>query len=103
MTYWEGESAKPELVARVGIGKPHANNNRIERMNGTLRERIKVQRGWKTPKSRIAEGQRLHYNFVKPHMALEGQTPAESAGLAPKGWMELLTEAINRTKTSKTQ
>ncbi len=24
---------------------------------------------------------RLHYNFVKPHMALEGQTPADSAGI----------------------
>lgn len=26
----------------------------------------------KTP---LAEGQRIQYNFVKPHMALEGQTP----------------------------
>ncbi len=23
--YWEGESPKPELVARMGVGKPHAN------------------------------------------------------------------------------
>ena len=38
---------KPELVAKMGVGKPHANNNRIERLNGTLRERVKVQRGWK--------------------------------------------------------
>jgi hypothetical protein len=50
-------------------------------MNGTLRERIKVQRGWKDSKSKIAEGQRLNYNFVKPHMALQGQTPADGAGL----------------------
>ena len=57
----------------------HANNNRVERLNGTLRERVKVQRGWKNPASKIAEGQRLHYNFVKPHMALEGQTPAQAA------------------------
>jgi hypothetical protein len=55
--YWEGES-KPELVAKMGIGKPHANNNRIERLNGTLRERVRVQRGWKTVKtpSRKANG-----------------------------------------------
>ena len=92
MTYWEGES-KPELVARVGIEKPHANNNRIERLNGTLRERIKVQRGWKTMKTPLAEGQRIQYNFVKPHMALEGQTPAQAAGvgIAPRtsGWSYL--------------
>ena len=94
MEYWEGESQKPELVARMGVGKPHANNNRIERLNGTLRERIKVQRGWKSMKTPLAEGQRIHYNFVKPHIALEGQTPAEAAGLATKGWMELLQRAL---------
>jgi len=42
----------------------------------------------------LAEGQRIQYNFVKPHMALEGQTPAQAAGLASKGWMELLMEAL---------
>jgi transposase-like protein len=72
---------KPEHIAKMGVGKPHANNNRVERLNGTLRERVKVQRGWKSMKSKLAEGQRLHYNFVKPHMALEGQTPADSAGI----------------------
>ncbi|HVB95107.1 MAG TPA: DDE-type integrase/transposase/recombinase [Nitrososphaerales archaeon] len=96
MTYWESES-KPELVARMGVGKPHANNNRIERLNGTSRERIKVQRGWKSMKTQLAEGQRIQYNFVKPHMALENQTPAESAGIGVEGkdkWLELISEAI---------
>ncbi len=77
-------------MAKCGINKPHANNNRIERMNGTLRERVKVQRGWKSKKSQIAEGQRIHYNFVKPHQALEGQTPAKTAGLDITGWKDLL-------------
>lgn len=61
--------------------KPHANNNRVERLNGTLRERVKVQRRWKSHKSAIAEGQCIYYNFVKPHEALEGKTPAEKVGL----------------------
>jgi transposase-like protein len=77
-------------IARVGINKPHANNNRIERMNGTLRERVKVQRGWKSMKTQLAEGQRIHYNFVKPHVALDGQTPAQVAGIGIEGrnkWM----------------
>jgi transposase-like protein len=34
-------------IPKCGINKPHTNNNRIERLNGTLRERVKVQRGWK--------------------------------------------------------
>lgn len=68
-------------VAKCGITKPHANNNRVERLNGTLRERVKVQRGWKSHKSSIAEGQRIYYNFIKPHQSLNGQTPAEKAGI----------------------
>lgn len=38
---------------------------------------VKVQRGWKAHKSAIAEGQRIYYNFIKPHQALNGKTPAE--------------------------
>ena len=48
-------------------------------------------------KTQLAEGQRIQYNFVKPHMALEGQTPAQAAGLSPKGWKELLMKAVNST------
>jgi hypothetical protein len=48
----------------------------------------------KTP---LAEGARIQYNFVKPHMALEGQTPAQAAGLAPKGWKELLSQALEES------
>jgi Integrase core domain len=69
----------------------------VERLNGTIRERVKVQRGWKSHKSQIAEGQRIHYNFVKPHMALEGQTPAQAAGVGIESkskWMELLKQAL---------
>jgi putative transposase len=88
--------AKPEHIGKAGVGKPHRNNNRIERLNGTLRERVKVQRGWKTMQTPLAEGQRLHYNFVKPHTALEGRTPAESAGIGVKGnkWLELLSASL---------
>ena len=100
MTWWESESGKPELVARMGVGKPHANNNRIERLNGTVRERVKVQRGWKSMKTSLAEGQRIHYNFVKPHMALEGQTPAQSAQVGSERkdtWASLLRSALLTT------
>jgi transposase InsO family protein len=87
----------PNHISKAGLRKHDATNNRIERLNGTLRERVKVQRGWKTFKTPIAEGQRIHYNFVKPHMALENQTPAEVAGVGLESrdkWMELLRKAI---------
>jgi transposase InsO family protein len=80
------------------VSKGHGNtNNRIERMNGTLRERVKVQRGWKSFDSQIAEGQRIHYNFVKPHEALEGQTPARRANInIGNNWLSLLEQAMNK-------
>jgi len=84
-----------EHVANCGIKKRHANNNRIERLNGTIRERVKVQRGWKIVQTPLAEGQRIQYNFVKPHMALDGKTPANAAGLKVKGWKELLKLTID--------
>lgn len=66
-------------------------------MNGTLREKVKVQRGWETVKTPLEEGNRIQYNFVKPHMALDGQTPAQAAGLDVKGWKELLEKATSGT------
>ncbi len=32
----------PQVIQRAIIKKPHANNNRIEICNGTLRERVKI-------------------------------------------------------------
>jgi hypothetical protein len=72
---------KPEHIAKSGIAKPHENNNRIERLNATIRERTKVVRAWKKHMTPLAEGQRIQYNFVKPHQALEGQTPALVVGI----------------------
>jgi hypothetical protein len=54
----------------------------------------------KTPFERIAEGQRIDYNFVKPHMGLEGKTPADASGIKLEGennrWMALLRNARAR-------
>jgi transposase-like protein len=93
---------QPNQIAKCGIGKPHANNNRVERLNGTLRERVKVQRGWKSIKTPIAEGMRIQYNFVKPHMALNGQTPAEASSITTQErnkWLGLLTNALEKDKS----
>lgn len=48
-----------------------------------------------------AEGNRIYYNFIKPHSALDGQTPAQKAGIGVDGqnkWMELLTNAMTEQK-----
>jgi putative transposase len=90
-----------EHVSKCGVKKPHANNNRIERLNGTLRERVKVQRGWKSYDTALAEGKRIQYNFVKPHMALDGKTPAEATGITMHGkdkWRALFENGLKVRK-----
>jgi hypothetical protein len=39
----------------------------------------------------------IYYNFVRPHMGLEGKTPAEAAGVgitSENRWAELLIKSI---------
>jgi hypothetical protein len=50
--------------------------------------------------AQTAEGQPIRYNFVKPHMALEGQTPAQAAGMNGQiTWMELLKKSLEQKKS----
>jgi len=84
-------------IARVGI-QGEVNNNRIERVHGTIRERTKVMRAVKKPNSAIIEGQRIYYNHIRPHQALNGKTPAEVAGIATRGENKWLTLIQNATK-----
>ena len=52
------------------------NNNKMERMNGEIRDREKVTRNLKKPDTPILAGYQIFHNYVRPHMALEGKTPA---------------------------
>lgn len=65
------------------ITSKRVNNNRVERLNGTIRERLKVQRGFQRQATALQqlENFRTYYNFVRPHQALNGLTPAEQAGI----------------------
>lgn len=69
----------------------HAKNNRVERLNGTQRERIKIQRGWKVLDTVIPNGMLLDYNYIKPHMGLNGSTPGEAMGVFDRKqtWQDL--------------
>lgn len=52
-------------------------------MQGTIRERDKVMRGMKgddTAKA-LMDGLKNYYNFLRPHMGLENETPAKEAKL----------------------
>lgn len=54
------------------------------------------------------DGHRIHYNFIKPHEALNGKTPSEEAGIEIEGnnkWLTLIRNAIKQqnSKINKTK
>jgi putative transposase len=53
----------------------------MERYHGTFKERSKVMRSIKKTDSAFIEGQRIYYNYLRPHTSLDGKTPAEAAGI----------------------
>jgi transposase-like protein len=72
------------------------NNNSMERLNGEIRDREKVMRSLKKTDSPILTGYQLFHNYIRPHMALENQTPAEKAGITVKGidkWLTIIQSA----------
>jgi len=72
------------------------NNNKMERMNGEIRDREKVMRGLERKDSPILTGYQLFHNYVRPHMALKGKTPAEAAGIKVEGqdkWLTIIQNA----------
>jgi len=79
-----------------------SNNNMVERLNGTARERNKIMRGLKDKEtaSTIMDGQRIYYNFIRPHMALDGKTPAQEARIDAdperNKWLSLVRRACRK-------
>lgn len=77
----------------------HPNNNILERANGTVRERVKVMRGFDSAETAqgLLEGYRTYYNLLRPHMGLEGGFPALRAGIPVptegNRWMALIGAA----------
>ena len=73
------------------------NTNLIERFHGTLKQRTKVIRGFKTKETAdlIMRGFLVHYNFFRPHMTLKGKTPAQVAGIEAqcKGWADIVNRS----------
>jgi transposase-like protein len=80
-----------------------ANNNKMERINGEIRDREKVMRGLKIKETPILHGMQIYHNFIKPHIGLDGITPAEACGIELKGenkWITLIQNASVKTKTA---
>jgi transposase-like protein len=75
------------------------NNNKMERMNGEIRDREKVMRGLERKDSPILAGYQLFHNYIRPHKALDNRTPAEVAGIEIKGndkWLTIIQNASQK-------
>lgn len=61
--------------------KNDMNNNKMERLNGEIRDREKVMRGLKKMDMPILKGYEIYHNYMRNHIALDGKTPSEEAGI----------------------
>ena len=73
-------------------------NNKMERLNGEIRDREKTFRGLKSVDSPILTGYQIFHNFIRPHEALGGQTPADRVGIEVQGDNKWLTIIQNASK-----
>jgi hypothetical protein len=53
----------------------------MERYHGTFKERSKVMRAIKKTDSDFIEGLRIYYDYLRPHTALDGNSPEQAAGI----------------------
>jgi hypothetical protein len=57
------------------------NNNRMERLNGVVRDREKVMRGIKKINTSILLGYQMYHNYFRPHEGIGNVTPAIKCGI----------------------
>ena len=72
----------------------------IERFNGTIKNRTKTMRCFDEfyPCQTTLSAFRLYYNYLRPHMALDGRTPAEEADIRldlKNRWISLIRQAMS--------
>jgi putative transposase len=79
------------------------NNNKMERINGEIRDREKTMRGLKKKNTPILQGMQIFHNYIRPHEGLDGKTPAEACGIEVKGdnkWVTLIQNASQKAKAN---
>jgi transposase-like protein len=101
--FWTQKAPRTEHIQHITIRGDH-NNNKMERMNGEVRDREKVMRGLKKTDTPILKGYQLFHNYIRPHEGLDGKTPAEACGINIEGqnkWMTLIQNASHQTKVNR--
>lgn len=94
------EMPEANHILLTTIRDKRQNNNNIERLNGTIRDRIQSMRGFDNMRTAeiMTSAYRNYYNFIKPHLTIGGITPAIKAGIGVEmegnRWMKLLKQSF---------
>jgi len=89
-------------IADIRLGG-QVHNNKMERQNGEWRDREKVMRSLKREDSPVLGGMTIFHNYVRPHMGLNGMTPAEAAGIRIEGENRCLTIIQNAANVEESR
>ena len=95
------ELSSTHYVGLVSLTDKRQNNQRVERLNGTVRDRVKPMRGFQREDTAeiMTAAFRNYYNFIKLHNSNNGLTPAQMAGIGVENgknkWDELLKRSLD--------
>jgi len=96
--FWTLKGQRTKHIRHI-IVRGDRNNNKMERLNGEIRDREKVMRGLKKKGTPIFTGYQIFHNFIREHEGLEDKTPAEACGIKVEGnnkWLTLIQNATIR-------
>jgi len=94
--FWTAKKeTRAEHIRHIKI-QGDMNNNKMERLNGEIRDREKVMRGLKKTDTPVLTGYQIFHNYIREHEGLKGKTPAEACGIEIEGknkWLTLIQNA----------
>jgi putative transposase len=93
---WTNKWPRARHISHIRLQGDH-NNNKMERLNGEIRDREKTMRSLKKVDTPILKGMQIYHNYIREHSGLEEKrTPAEKAGIQIEGdnkWLTLIQNA----------
>jgi len=92
--FYRNSYPRVEHFVAPGITHKH-HNNLIERHHNTIRSRTKVMRGFRNMQSaiEIMDIWHMHFNCLRPNIALGNSTPSKSAGIEFRNLMDMIWRA----------
>jgi transposase-like protein len=103
--YREDKALMSEHIRHIHMAGDK-NNNKMERLNGEIRDREKVMQSLKKEDTPILTGYQIYHNYVRPHMGLDGKTPADLAGIHIEGddkWLTIIQNASVKCQFARTK